>query len=237
MDAYLPGMDETLSGIRDARVEATPEQMNEPEATAWNDGLQDSAGTIFDPSIHALKSDGTPSYTSTGKFRKKRGLNGTARPQQTSARLNFPFAAPSGENDLEGSAAAGASLAGMFIMCGIMAVGEDFKPESQAELEALTQKFQEYCDAKGIDDFPPGIALAIACGMYSVKRLAKPNVQSRVATFIGWTQYRVARVAGWIKGRFGYAQPNIRPDRVRENDVSKTPSSWRNFWRGTRSNS
>ena len=53
-----------------------------------DDALLDSAGTVFDPKLHATKRDGSPSYTKSGRFRKIRTVKAslpTTRPRKTGA--------------------------------------------------------------------------------------------------------------------------------------------------------
>jgi len=221
----LPGFAEAIGPMADARprldTDAQADGHGAADAPADPNAPRDMSGAIFDARIHAQKRDGTPSITRGGVFRRRRGVGPSAR-GPTPGRLNLAPEPTSGGLGLTGSDAAGASMAGLFVMAGMMTLGEDFKPDDAAEMDSLCEAFQAYCDAKGIDDFPPGVALVLACGMYAAKRLPKPTVQARMAGIIGW-----------VRERFSRARSYFGSNRLRENHTSEAASARRSWFRGS----
>ncbi len=210
----LPGMDEMLDPMARPGLDIDPNSHAAADAATSRDAdvQTDARGDTFDARIHAVKPDGKPSITSRGFFRRRTGTgSGSAAP-----RLNLDGAndapAPAASKPT-GPEAAGATCAGLYIMIGGLILGEDFAPEDTNEFTILADAFADYCRAKGVDDFPPGLALTMACGMYAAKRLPKPRVQTRVAAMIGWVQGRWARAWAY----FG-------SDGVRKNNAGETAS-------------
>lgn len=62
---------------------------------------------------------------------------------------------------------------------GYMLAGEDGKMDKDEQL-TVEDAFSRYFEAKGVVDFPPGIALALALGGYYARRLATEKAQPKV---------------------------------------------------------
>lgn len=80
---------------------------------------------------------------------------------------------------------AGRVAAGAFISLNIMAFGEEFKPDDQAEIEGLRTGFADYFESQDITDLPPGMALVMVMGAYMVPRFTRPKAQARVLNIWG----------------------------------------------------
>ena len=162
--------------------------VGEPPA---EDALLDSSGTVFDPEIHQMKRDGTPSYTKSGRFRKIRRPKGAAAPAE-----------PEPEDSSYRTAAEGTVAA--IEMLGVMLGGEAFRyikdrkskiDERAAGIDAWTA----YFESQGIEDFPPGIVVAIWAITYAAPRFGDPTVRQRFATLGSRIAKGAKRVLRWFK--------------------------------------
>ncbi len=157
---------------------------HEPEQGA----LIDSVGDSFDPDIHMTGRDGVPKYTKTGKFRKKRILKSEPEPE------------PESERDPRFLNAAVATVAAVEMMA-VMMGGDDFRMVSDKkkgidERAMGVEAFATYYEAKGIDDIPPGVALAVWAIAYAAPRFAIPRVRER----FGWIRKPFRWISRKLKG-------------------------------------
>ena len=148
---------------------AVPELAPDVGAPPPDDALLDSAGTVFDPAVHATTRDGTPSYTKSGRFRKVR------RPKQSS-----PDETP--EDRRYRTAAEGTVAA--IEMLATMVGGEAFsyikdKKAGIDERASGIDAFAAWYESRGIEDFPPGIVVAIWAITYCAPRFAHQPVRDR----------------------------------------------------------
>jgi hypothetical protein len=177
-------------------------------------GVRDTAGTLFNPSLHAMDKDGNPSLTRTGKFRAKRGAGG----YQAGPGINIPNAAPAP------SACRPAAIAAtnVFIVTGMSLFGDEWKPNRDLnEPEAVVTAFENYFEAKGITDFPPGAALVMALGAYALVRLQQPKTLSKLERLALWSRAQFRRGKQFVSGSNGdAARHDYRPNGMRENDAS-----------------
>lgn len=182
------------------------------------DKQTDDHGNVFDPNVHATDDHGNPKLTKTGKFRKKRGAN-----QGDNSRINIPR--PQSELSVD-VAHASMAVTALFITGGQMFFGEEWKPESEAEQNALNKAFYDYFKAKGLGDLPPGVALACALGMYTSKRLAKPTTSQRISYALGWITGKIGRI---FKGgsRSNNRSNKMWQKHAGKGDHQKEKSGWR----------
>ena len=117
-------------------------------------------------------------------------------------------------------------MADSFIMCATMIGGPEFQPiKGNAdgieidEKRELRMAFSDYCEAKQIGDFPPGIALTIAMLAYIGPRFTMPNTQKRSKRFFTWLG---AKWALWRNRRAAHA--DNRNDGKRKDDARETAS-------------
>jgi hypothetical protein len=152
----------------------------------------DAHGTVFDPDVHATDAEGRPKLTRKRTFALKRGRKGRAdeAPVET---------AVTPENLTERVQAwnTGAGFASLLEAVGVAVGGGEFayardEKTGTDERAAMTHAFARFCEAKNINDIPPGIALTIAVVGYVAPRFAKPAVQSRFGGFKEWVAGKIA---------------------------------------------
>jgi len=150
-------------------------------------GTRDKAGVLFDPEIHATDSNGNPSITKNGNFRKKPGRKASGQTGESK------------DNSINASREAGRATAEtIFALCvGVM--GEEWQPiynpkEGVNERQQMVDAWAAYYQATGKTDMPPWVVVAIACSCYSLPRLSMPKTQSRMERFLG-------RIKSWYSDR------------------------------------
>ena len=176
----------------------------------------DTDGVVFDADLHATDKEGNPSKTKTGKFRKKKGASkvATKDPQKVEAVVKRK----------QGLIMASNLAAGTFINVNCAIFGDEWLPEASEEYneqEMLVRAFYDYMDAKEIEDFPPSVALAMALGSYSVRRLNKPTTKSR---FQRLKETIIGKFLVWKGSRKNGAHVGTRKDGERKDDTNKTDS-------------
>lgn len=145
--------------------------------------LRDTAGNIFDPSIHDANPDGTPKLKANGRFAKKRGRkpgspgNATS-PDPTASRR-------------QASLQAGRATAEAIFALGQAIGGDEWRPiiaveQGINEPQQMIEAWASYYQATGKTDVPPWVIVAIACGAYALPRTRLPKTQSRIKSFWGW---------------------------------------------------
>ncbi len=155
-----------------------------PDNSVSDDALIDSTGTIFDENVHAVNRNGEPSYTKSGRFRKK-------------ARKVVDRESVSNEEreEIEQYERAAAGTVATIEMIGVMLGGDSFRyikdkkmrvDERAAGIDAFTNYYKEY----GITDFPPGIALTLWGVTYALPRFAQPEVRQR----FGWVKKGIRKI-------------------------------------------
>ena len=134
-----------------------------------DDALLDSAGAVFDPKVHATKRDGSPSYTKSGRFRKVRTTKAAAN-DETPEDRRYRTAA-------EGTVAAIELMATM-IGGEAFAYIKDRKAGIDEKASGI-DAFAAWYESRGIEDFPPGIVVAIWAITYCAPRFAHQPVRDR----------------------------------------------------------
>ncbi len=184
-------------------------------------GVVDSKGVKFDATVHAVNADGEPSLTSLGKFRKKKGASKVAN----------TTGAVVAEQAKQNARAAGYLAADMMVHSSMMILGSEWAPIGSKDIQAdaaydehgnLRRAFGDYFEAKGISDFPPGIALSIAVSGYILPRIAAGKE----------TKTRLAKAKFWITDKFNgmkrkrkdAAQSDTGNNGERKDDTSKAAS-------------
>jgi len=156
-----------------------------------DDVLLDSSGTAFNPEIHQTKRDGSPSYTKSGRFRKVRRANASASPPETEPEdRRYRTAA-------EGTVAA-------IEMLGVMLGGDAFRyiKDKKAKIDeraAGIDAWAGYFESHDIDDFPPGIVVAIWALTYAAPRFGDPTVRKRFSALGSRLVKGAKRLRKWFK--------------------------------------
>lgn len=199
----------------DAALLSVAERMSPPNPDIENvrpsEEHSDAPEKGFDPEIHESV-NGQPVLTPTGRFKKKKGAN--------SRRLHIPES----ENDEQKRAKmvaaqrlmAATVVVDSFINTGVMVFGQEWLPETQKILDPTTQKelgvlseretlittTEQYMAAKGINDIPPGVCLALVVSAYCLKRTQKPETQKRLIAIFGGIKGKVLNLFNRVKGMF-----------------------------------
>jgi len=145
-----------------------------------DDVYTDATGAVWDKTQHATGSDGKPIYTARGLFRKRRSYSGAVPLSPTANACRK----------------AGRLAAIAFAQTGVAVFGEEWQPivnDNENEREMLECAFADYFEAKGITDIPAGLALTIALGGYSIRRLGKPQTKSRLAKAKDYIKGKLSR--------------------------------------------
>ncbi len=154
------------------------------DSAVSDDALIDSTGTIFDENIHAVNRNGEPSYTKSGRFRKK--ARKVVERESVSAEER---------DEIEQYERAAAGTVATIEMIGVMLGGDSFRyikdkkmriDERASGIDAFTNYYKE----NGITDFPPGIALTLWGLTYALPRFAQPEVRQR----FGWVRKGIRKI-------------------------------------------
>ena len=154
--------------------------------------IVDSNAEKFNPEIHAVNADGSPKFTATGAFAKKRGRRSGAASVLNAASDKGQSVKPDTSAVIRANkqAAAGSAAANTLIMLGMVLGGDEWRPlkddklglDEKANLETA---FQDYFTASNLEDLPPSFALGIAVLGYALPRFTMPKTQARTATLWG----------------------------------------------------
>lgn len=74
--------------------------------------------------------------------------------------------------------------------------GEEWRPivnDKENEQAQMEEVWGNYFVAKGVTDFPPGLALSIYCIGYSARRFTMPETQTRAQRFKEWIGGKIGR--------------------------------------------
>lgn len=192
-----PILDLNTGSVTEPETDTNTDTDTGPHPSSESDssrGPRDKQGRTFNPAIHAVQKDGSPSVTKSGFLRAKRGASG---------QTYVPPQAIAGD---EAVAAAGKAISRSFVTICIMLGGTEWNP-SQDEMVGLDMAWSEYFKARGIEEIPPEVVLGTVLMGYMGPRLAA-------------SQTFRARVSGWLS-RFrrngGNAQFNSGNNGQREN--------------------
>ena len=174
----------TQSDVSEHAIDAAEKAEKEAAETAGE--KLDKSGARFDPLEHASDASGNPVLTKGGNFAKKRGRKGGSTvgsvPKPSSA-VNAKADSAPGVAHIE-SAVLGQTAAALTVQLGVIIGGQDFIPVSNKETGIneplmLQTTWQQYFEATGRRDFPPGVALAVGLSAYILPRFTRPAVISR----------------------------------------------------------
>lgn len=176
--------------------------------------VQQSAQTYlnFDPTIHATNADGSPKYKADGSYALKRGrkAGGQNSTLQSPAQEKVPDALPgvgTGASDTPAEAVKkvdfnqlGKVYAGLFFGATASVIGPEWLPADNDEKKRVETAFSVWAKANDASDLPPGWALVITLGMYSVARLQHQNTKSKfdklkekAFLIFQWAKYKVTK--------------------------------------------
>ena len=213
-----------IDGFRVVREVPTDAEGAATTQATNDDGVRDRFGMPFDPKLHHANDDGTPKLFK-GKLRRKRQSKiGTAGSPEQSTMAGPGQLTP---DQIAKARLAGRVMADSFISVAVMVGGDEFQPmqgniegmkiDERAELRSV---FANYCEAKNIGDFPPGIALAIGLTGYIGPRFAMPKTQTRTKRFALWLSEKWSK----LRNRRNAAHADNRDNGKRENDAREAIS-------------
>ena len=146
-------------------------------------GLRDSAGTLFDPSIHSTDDNGKPIETKTGKWRKKRG-------PKTGQRQTVD---PADANQQRNALSAGYMTAQMIFLTCQTVFGNEWVPVKSKEHgideeKNMVDAWTAYYLQTGTQEPPAWVVVCIACMGYAAPRLQAPKTKSKLARMWEWAK-------------------------------------------------
>lgn len=184
--------------------------------------LVDREGLSFNPDLHVVNDDGSPSITSTGKLRRKTRVS-QSKIESVLLNVNTKVENPQSELDTAKRKRTAMIITRMNEVFGIKIAGETTgryikRPEfdQDEELEVLSA-VDLWLLETGNFDLPPNITLALVLGMYWF-RIGTSEVAQNKLTKMG--------LSNWIKSKLSRkkkndAYINSGNDRKRQDDAGK----------------
>jgi hypothetical protein len=205
------------TAVGDAPNDATPKTEAETDAVSFErldlpnvptqsevDPPIEEAVTIDAP--YGLKADGTPAKKRGRKSALEGG--GTVDPPQFERLDSVTQAPPLPRAKTAGNAtrpsipqpaaiatdyrAMGETAANLWFNIGETALGEDWRP-NPGEPQYIAGAFTDYFRAKEIKVIDPAIVLCIALGGYTVARINKPTIKSKLGRVVLWMKSKARR--------------------------------------------
>jgi hypothetical protein len=205
--------------------EAQRQQASEAAANGAGESIElDALGIPWDPSIHAKGKDGRGVKSkTTGAWKKRRGLGGSASTLSRGAGQTQPDPAAEREQIEQASAEtqarmAGAMMAQLQIRLSVGIGGVHFLPRELRipgappinEAEMLTAAWGDYFVARGVTMLPPWAALLGAMSMYYLPRFNEPEVRERAGGFFRKIGHGIKASWHWFKYRKSGGKPPMR---------------------------
>lgn len=170
-----------------------------PSPSPFNSGnvIQDD----FNPALHETDGAGNPVRNADGSYRRKRGrktgVNYGVGGDSLGASMDSMELA-----ELAKRKAAAKTAVQLLVMGGVSIFGPEWQPihdkaSGVNERLMLEGAFENYFEAAGTIDLPPGLALALTVGAYALPRFQLPA-----------TQEKAAKISGGIRGWFGQWKAN-----------------------------
>ena len=186
-----PKPEEQKESPDDQPIIPSLDELKPPTAATFNDAPdstapygRDAMGTPLAP--YGLKADGTPAKK---RGRKTEGTSDqferldSVTPSTASRRTN-PTKANGVPIAVDYRPLANLAT-GLWFGVPVMFLGDDWKPEPSDE-PVISKAFYDYFKAKGISEMSPELGLAVALGGYTLVRLPRPTVKTRLGSFVSW---------------------------------------------------
>lgn len=194
--AILANMPEPQQHAIDAetRNQAEAAGVENAPPTPPPNALLDAAGVVWDPAVHATGKDGKGVPRADGTWRARRGVAAHRSTVGGTSRVATPVQDTTKEQAmaLAQCQAAGGAAASSIFMLGRVFGGEKWQP-TEAEVKIQSDAWTAYFQAKGVTEFPPGFAVAIAVAGYAGPRLFLPETKERAGRIKHWFAVRIAR--------------------------------------------
>lgn len=168
--------------------EFTPyETENQAEEVPQNEEeIKSPSGETFNPEIHVSPDSITPK----GNFRRKKGAK-----EKTLISDAEVFV----EN--ANTHATAETITFLFVQFGVFAFGEKFRPSSKNETLPMVTSLEKYLEQEGISDIPPGVAVCIAFGGYTIAKMREEECRSNFSKIFSWFKTKITNVIYWFKTR------------------------------------
>lgn len=233
LEEFLETMEDESPTPNEVAIAATMESSEENIPSSANDpspsSILDVDGTRFDPAIHGVRADGSPSLTSAGRFRRKRGAGAAPRskvalPNKQSSTATHGIT----DEQRQHARVTGAACAEMLFRTAQILGGDEWAPVKSDEHQIderrdMQNAMSTYCEAKGYTDLPPGVFLAFTLTAYAAPRFTLPETKKRTKNFIQWIREKAINVAAWRAKRA--ARTNARNDGKRKDHASEKDSN------------
>lgn len=185
---FVEGMPEAQDHV----IEEHQREKAEEEAIKNTNKGSEFGGVRFDPEIHQMNDDGTPILGKRGKPLRKKGSGTRTRKPKGG------LVPPPGPTPEDKQRAAGIAAASAVFMLGTTLGGDEWIPVKNEEYNIderrnMEQAFGDYFVAKGVEDFPPGIALSLALVGYAGPRFAAPKTRTKLGKVKEWFMVKIAK--------------------------------------------
>lgn len=193
------------------------EQKEEKEKQDAFAEFRDSENQPFDKSIHVTDKEGNPVLSKNNRLKRKPGVKKQSTKLPFISQPDSPNYRETGRETVDIIVTIGKSLGGQEWEP-IYIVDEKTKEVKVDEYRDLCDKFSKYYEQKGIQDFPPGVALSIAMLAYVGPRLFQPHTQSKLS-----------KVKMWFKNKLNFKSKGKKENAAHsdngDNGVGKDNSS------------
>lgn len=207
----MPAVDKSLSDVSSSPVDpaAVPsaeagDKMSAdrpgPSADTQSDaGAAGASSPSSDPSAldpdapWGRKPDGTPRSKPGRKPSVKADpASVTRNPRPRVSSSQSPAPAPSA-TPITPEAAANVA-ANLWFNVGVLVLSEEWAPDTAAgEHVAVRDAFKDYFQAKGVVQVSPEVALCIVLGGYTIKRVQRPTIKSKLKGAWTWVSTKILR--------------------------------------------
>lgn len=197
---------------------------NQAESVSKFAHLTDKNGVSFDPNLHKVKKDGTPTVSKLGKLMLKPNA-----PKESSTKNTTKSSAQNvgqideqvelSPSEKQQCVALGKVSANMIFAVGRMVGGQEWQPVKQQgydEAAAMEQAFADYYIVSGKTEMSPSAALGLAICSYALPRFTMPETKKKSAS-IG------RKLHAWWHSRKGAKEEKARlnAEQVRRNSEKK----------------
>lgn len=173
------------------QVPTADETPTEQEAPILSGGETDAAGERWDATKHSANK----AKTSKGLWKKRRGSQSSVARSDKSTQLAAADQAAQRAAIEARARGAGIAAANSIFLIGTALGGEEWTPRNEPlnEKAMMEQAWGDYFIAKGVTDFPPGVALLMCLTMYAAPRFTMPKTQQRARGLKAWVALRIAK--------------------------------------------
>lgn len=183
-DDVTPAIEQPIPEIEKEPVIPTLDELNPPKTVEFND----AANGVDPDAPYGRNKDGTPAK----KRGRKSGTTGDlfdrldSVTESTQRRQTFQQSVKSTSIALDYRPIASFAT-GLWFGIPQMFFGDDWKPES-ADEPIIAKAFYDYFKAKGIAEVSPELGLVLALSSYTIVRVNKPTVKSRLSSWFAWAK-------------------------------------------------